>query len=42
MSAFVEDLEPGTTAAALLLLEHVWAIGFRDAVLAADVVEEEA
>ncbi len=32
LSAFVEDLEPGT-AAALLLLEHRWAIGFRDAVL---------
>ena len=32
ISAFVEDLEPGT-AAALLLLEHQWAIGFRDAVL---------
>jgi uncharacterized membrane protein len=32
MSYFVEDLEPGT-AAALLLLEHRWATGFRDAVL---------
>jgi uncharacterized membrane protein len=32
ISDFVEDLEPGT-AAALLLLEHRWAIGFRDAVL---------
>ena len=32
MSFFVEDLEPGT-AAALLLLEHKWAIGFREAVL---------
>ena len=32
LSAFVEDLEPGS-AAALLLLEHRWAIGFRDAVL---------
>jgi uncharacterized membrane protein len=32
LSAFMEDLEPGT-AAALLLLEHRWAIDFRDAVL---------
>jgi uncharacterized membrane protein len=32
LSAFVEDMEPGT-AAALMLLEHKWAIGFRDAVL---------
>ena len=32
LSALVEDMEPGT-AAALLLLEHKWAIGFRDAVL---------
>jgi len=32
LSTFVEDMEPGT-AAALLLLEHRWAIGFRDAIL---------
>ena len=32
LSALVEDMEPGS-AAALLLLEHRWAIGFRDAVL---------
>ena len=32
LQAFSEDLEPGT-AAAVLLIEHVWAIGFREAVL---------